>query len=312
MKVLWDFSKKEAVMSRHIIVTGGTGFVGGHFIDYFINHGDRVTVISRTAKLRGRQGVAYVTWSQVEAADSSLEGADAIVHLAGETINQRWTNKAKERILQSRLTTTTRIAKLVSQLQNKPKVVISGSGMSIYGTSETDSYDESSPARITDFLADVVRQWEGAADSITDTRLVKIRIGLVLGNGGALPPMALPYRLFGGGRVGSGRQWLSWIHINDMVRLIDFCIRNESITGPVNATAPNPLRNDDFGRTIGKVLRRPHWFPVPSFLFKAIFGELSVLLLKGQRVIPRKLLDHGFEFQYSTLEPALKDVWNRP
>jgi uncharacterized protein len=299
-------------VSRHIIITGGTGFVGSHLIDYFIGNGDRVTVVSRKAKQSGSPGIQYATWQQVEDADRLFDGADAIINLAGESINQRWTASAKERILNSRLTTTSAIAQLVNRLPNKPKVVIQGSGMSIYGTSESDTFDETSPARLTDFLADVVRQWEKAADLISEARLVKIRIGIVLGNeAGALPPMALPYRLFAGGRVGSGRQWMSWIHIRDMVRLIDFCIRHKEISGPVNATAPNPLRNDDFGRTMGIVLRRPHWFPVPSFLFKLLFGELSVLLLQGQKVIPRKLLAQGFEFQYPTLEKALRDVWKR-
>jgi uncharacterized protein len=299
-------------MSRHIIITGGTGFVGSHLIDYLLQRGDHVTVISRKAKHSERAGVNYATWQQVHDADECFEGAYAIVNLAGESINQRWTTSAKERILNSRLTATSAIARLVARMQNKPKVVINGSGMSIYGTSESEVFDESSPARITDFLADVVRQWEQAADKIHDTRLVKIRIGIVLGSeAGALPPMTLPYRLFAGGKVGTGRQWMSWIHIQDMVRLIDYCIDHPDLSGPVNATAPNPLTNNDFGRTIGEVLRRPHWFPVPSFLFKLLFGELSILLLEGQNVLPRKLLEHGFEFRYPTLEKALRSLWRR-
>lgn len=297
-------------MKRYIAVTGGTGFIGSRLVRHFNEKGDRVVIIGRALPRKPQPGIEYVTWDRLDTDGAQLlEGVDAIVNLAGESINQRWSRAAKERILNSRLKATEAVARLVDRLAQKPRVVVNGSGMSIYGTSEHDTYDESGPPRQTDFLAEVVEQWEQAAQAIRAPRLVLLRIGLVLGTeGGALPPMLMPYRLFAGGRVGSGRQWMSWIHLDDMVRLIDFCIERDDIRGPVNATAPAPVRNDDFGRAVGRAMGRPHWFPVPSFVLKAVFGELSVLLLEGQRVIPRKLQEHGFKFTYPTLEEALSQL----
>ncbi|MFC3345792.1 TIGR01777 family oxidoreductase [Paenibacillus abyssi] len=250
-----------------------------------------------------------ITWEDMASKPERLEGVDAIVNLAGESINQRWTDDAKERILKSRLDAADRIAKLVRALQRKPAVVVNASGISIYGISETATFDENSPAHITDYLASVVEKWEKAADAIEVPRLVKLRVGLVLGNEeGAFPKMAMPYRFFGGGRVGSGKQWISWIHLEDMVRLITFCIDNKLIEGPVNASAPEPVTNDHFGRAIGRTMGRPHWFPVPAFLMKALFGELSVLLLEGQRGVPRKAMDAGFKFLYPDIDSAMRNL----
>jgi uncharacterized protein (TIGR01777 family) len=188
-------------------------------------------------------------------------------------------------------------------------VVINASGMSIYGTSLNDTYDERSPHHIVDFLSGIVEEWEQAADQIKGVRVVKIRIGLVIGkDGGAFPKMLLPYKLGVGGKIGSGNQWISWIHIDDMVQLIDTCIQNEQISGPVNATAPNPVTNDQFGRAIAAAWHRPHWFPLPAFMLKLMFGELSTLLLDGQKVLPHVLLNHGFEFKYPTIDQALRDL----
>jgi uncharacterized protein (TIGR01777 family) len=292
-----------------IAVTGGTGFIGSHLISFLLQSGHEVILISRSASPSPDKGITQVTWKQLLAAPSLYEGTDAIVNLAGESINQRWTESAKKRILYSRLQAAEQIARFVDALRIKPKVVINASGMSIYGTSLHDSYDERSPHRIVDFLSGVVEQWEHAVDQIKETRIVKIRVGLVIGHdGGAFPKMALPYKLGVGGKIGSGNQWMSWIHIDDMVRLIDTCIHNEEITGPVNATAPNPVTNDQFGRAIAAAWHRPHWFPLPAFLFKLIFGELSTLLLDGQKVLPHVLLSHGFQFQYTTIDQALRNM----
>lgn len=296
-----------------IAVAGGTGFIGTHLIQYLREQGDEVILISRSAGGHNPFQLPVVTWSDMQTAKERLEGLDAIVNLSGESINQRWTDAAKQRILQSRLDTAKKLGKLVDALDQKPKVVVNGSGMSIYGTSETDSYEEGSPQRLTDFLAGVVAEWEKAVDDhIHGPRIVKLRIGLVLGtDGGALPPMALPYKLGAGGRVGSGNHWMSWIHIVDMVRLIRYCIEQPDVAGPVNATAPNPVRNDEFGRALGRALHRPHWMPVPSFMLKLMFGELSVLLLEGQKVLPRAALDHGFKFQFNTVDEALGELYSR-
>lgn len=291
-----------------IAITGGSGFIGKRLISFWLEQGHELINISRSSS-KQLPGVRTLTWDELERNADLLEGLDAIVNLAGESISQRWTAAAKTRIVQSRLQAAERIAKLVATMDPKPKVVVNASGMSYYGISETDTFDENSPFRNTDFLADVVKQWEAAADLIQGTRIVKVRVGLVLDNKeGAFPKMALPYKLGVGGTVGSGRQWHSWIHIDDMVRLIDFCVQNDAIIGPVNATAPNPVTNKDLGRAIATAMRRPNLFPVPAFMMKLIFGELSVLLLKGQKVIPRVLQQHGFVWRFPLLAGALKDL----
>lgn len=293
----------------HIVIAGGTGFIGQHLVNHYTNKQHHITLISRSTSGQPSSNVTTLTWEQVRTEPQRLEGIDVIINLAGSSINQRWTESGKNLILQSRLDSAARIAELVDALETKPRVVINASGMSIYGTSETDTYDESSPARITDFLASVVEQWEAAADQIIGTRVVKLRIGLVLDrDGGAFPKMLMPFRLGVGGPIGSGKQVLSWIHIEDMIRLIDFCIEHQEIDGAVNAVGPEPVTNDTFGRTIAKVIHRPHLFPLPGFLMKLIFGELSILLLKGQRVLPRVLLEHGFVFKYPTVELALQNI----
>ena len=291
-----------------IAICGGTGFVGKHLVPYLIDRGHEITLISRSsASTNG--AICTVTWNELKSTPELLEGVEAIVNLAGESINQRWTQTAKQRILDSRLSTTRQIAQLVEELKSKPSVVVNASGISIYGTSETDTYDERSPGRLTDFLAHVVEQWELAADQIQHTRVVKVRVGIVLGSdGGAFPKMALPYKLGVGGKVGSGKQWLSWIHMEDMVRLIDACLHNDDLAGPVNATAPSPVTNAQFGHLLARALNRPSWFPVPAVMMKLIFGELAVLLLEGQKVLPRVLLEHGFSFKYPQLEDALADL----
>ncbi|OPA76928.1 TIGR01777 family protein [Paenibacillus selenitireducens] len=295
----------------NIAICGGTGFVGTALTHFFVQQQDSVVIITRKIPKDHQRHpqVTYVTWDQLHSDPQTLAGIDAIINLTGESINQRWTEAAKQRILESRLQAAARVANLVTALHPKPQVVINASGISIHGTSEVESFDETSPHHPTDFLAEVVEQWEQAADAIPVSRLVKLRVGLVLGNkGGAYPLMKLPYMLGGGGRVGNGRQWFSWIHIEDMVRLIDFCLRQEDVSGPVNATAPVPVRNDEFGRVLARVYHRPHWFPVPAVLLKGLFGELSILLLEGQQVLPNAALNHGFTFRYPTLESALQNL----
>ncbi|MDQ0890066.1 uncharacterized protein (TIGR01777 family) [Paenibacillus sp. V4I9] len=291
-----------------IAVTGGSGFIGKRLISHLQKQGHEVINISRSPRAVVEH-VRTVTWDQLKTDSSAFAGLDAIVNLAGESINQRWTAAAKERIVGSRLKAAEQVAQLVEHMEVKPKVVVNASGMSVYGTSETETFDERSPHRPVDFLSRIVEQWEDAADQIQGTRIVKVRVGLVLDDKeGAFPKMALPYKLGVGGPIGSGKQWLSWIHIDDMVRLIDFCIQNEAIIGPVNATAPNPVTNREFGRALGKAMRRPNLFPLPAFILKMMFGELSTLLLEGQKVLPRVLLEHGFTFKYSFVDKALADI----
>lgn len=297
------------VMGLKIVVAGGTGFIGRRLVNAYVQNNAEVILISRSGTTKQQRGVQCIAWDQIERNLNRFEGCDAIVNLAGESINQRWTNKAKHRILHSRIEASQRIAQLVDQLMTKPKCVINGSAMSIYGASNTERFDEMSSARGSGFLEQVIEAWEAAADQIKGTRLIKLRVGLVLGKGGgSLPLMMMPYRLGVGGRVGKGTQWMSWIHVDDIVRLIQFCIDHDSIHGVVNATAPNPVTNDQFGRELGRAMRRPHYFPVPAFMLKLVLGEMSTLVLEGQQVVPRVLLDNGFEFSFPYVDEALRDI----
>lgn len=292
-----------------IAVTGGTGYVGGLLVKALLERGDEVWIVSRSLRQSSNEKLHYVTWPQLEENPGTLEGVDGIVNLAGESISRRWTAAGKQAILQSRLDAANAIAVAVSAMKRIPPVVVNASGISIYGTDGSVAHDETSTARGTDFLASVVKQWEEAAERIPAERLVKLRIGLVLGmKGGAFPPMLLPYKLYAGGPIGSGKQWFPWIHEYDMVRLILFCIDNNDVDGPVNACAPNPLTNDGFGRKVAKAAKKPHWFPLPAFLLKAVLGEMSFLLLEGSRAVPRKALDLGFQFRYPDADAALKQL----
>lgn len=291
-----------------IAICGGTGFIGSALVDYWLKAGHELIVITRQVPAK-RNNLHYVTWRQIDDYPSLLEGIDALVNLAGASLNQRWTDTAKVNILQSRLHATNAVATLVQSLDNKPEVVIQGSAVGIYGTSESVIFDECSDTTSTDFLSEVTTKWEEASNNIIGTRLVKLRTGVVLGNeGGAYPLMKLPYLLGFGGKIGSGQQWISWIHLQDIVALIDFCVSNRNVAGPVNATSPNPVSNQEFGQTIGNVYHRPHWFPLPAFLLRTMLGSQSTLLLDGQRVLPATVLNAGFHFTYPTLTDALLQI----
>ncbi|WP_106768673.1 TIGR01777 family oxidoreductase [Paenibacillus faecalis] len=294
-----------------IAICGGTGFIGQSLCRHWVQEGHHIIIVTRSKpeKVENADQITYATWDDMKQKPQLFEGLDALINLAGSSLSQRWSVNGKERILSSRHQTVAAVAELMRHLSRKPPVVIQASAMAIYGTSEDKTFDESSPSRVMDFPSSVVAEWEEAADRIPVDRLIKLRISVVLGNdGGAFPKMILPYKLGFGGKIGSGHQWMSWIHIRDIVSLIDFCVQNPDIKGPVNAAAPHPVTNKEFGRTVAKVYRRPHWLPVPSFLLKTILGELSMILLEGQRIIPVKAEKHGFQFQYPKLIDALYDL----
>lgn len=293
------------------VICGGTGFIGKALSNHLLTMGHEVVIVTRKLPLEHipNPGPVYYTWDQIDKHPELLEGIDALINLAGSSLSQRWTSKAKQSIHQSRQTTVAAVARLIHSLQSKPEVVVQASAIAIYGTSLTETFTEISPQRVIDFPSDVVQKWENAADEIHSVRLVKLRVSVVLGNeGGAFPIMRLPYKLGVGGKIGSGKQWMSWIHIHDIVRLIEFCISNPTIKGPVNASAPDPVTNDQFGKTVAQVYLRPHWFPVPSLLMKAALGELSLIMLEGQRVLPAKALSLGFHFTYPSLKQALDNL----
>jgi uncharacterized protein (TIGR01777 family) len=297
-----------------ILLCGGTGFIGKALTQALLSRGDEVWIITRKKPVTPPFDTAlphpsYVTWAEWNNNPESMGRIDGIVNLAGESINQRWSEKAKGRILSSRLEAAAQIADNLGRMNFPPNVVVNASGISLYGHSGEQVFDESSLARPADFLGTTVVDWEKAADRIPVQRLVKLRIGLVCAReGGAFPLLRLPYRLYGGGRMGNGKQGLPWIHLQDMVSLILFCLDHPEISGPVNAVAPDPVSNDEFGRMLGKVMHRPHWFHVPAVILRTVLGEMSTLVLNGQKAMPRKALEHGFVFAFPELEEALREI----
>ena len=209
------------------------------------------------------------------------------------------------------MTATDQLVRIISALPEKPSVLINASAIGIYPASTDAVYTEESTEIATDFLSQTVHDWEKNAARVEahGIRTVYMRFGVVLGKeGGALPLMTLPYKLFAGGTVGSGEQWVSWVHVTDVARAIVFAATSEKLRGPVNVTSPYPKKMKDFGQTIGAVLNRPHWFPVPSFAMKLALGQKSALVLEGQHVMPKVLLENGFEFSFPSLESALEDL----
>ncbi|WP_422122659.1 TIGR01777 family oxidoreductase [Planococcus sp. X10-3] len=296
-----------------IAITGGTGFAGKEMTDLFRQQGHEIYVLTRSPKAQ-QGGVHYVEWLTDNAKpELELAGIDAFVNLAGSSINDgRWDDEQKRLIYSSRVEATNEVLRIIRALDQKPKVLVNASAVGIYPASTEKSYTEDSPERGDDFLAKTVIEWERLA---TEAKALGVRVacgrfGIILGKrDGALPLMALPYKLFGGGTVGTGRQWLSWIHVHDVARAILFAIETEALEGPFNVTAPYPKRMKEFGKEIGHALGRPHWFPVPEFLLKVALGDKSRLVLEGQRVLPEVLQKHGFEFSYPDLRSALADIY---
>ena len=292
-----------------VAIAGGTGFLGSVLAGLLEDNGHEVLILTRRPAAGNSRLIGYLT--DGARPEQELGPVDALVNLAGTSINSgRWTERRKQDILTSRIAATDEVVRIIRSMKNKPGVLVNASAIGLYPTSETAIYNEEGPAG-NDFLADVVKTWEHrAAEARKDgVRTVFMRFGVILGkDDGALPLIALPYRLFAGGTVGSGRQWVSWIHVLDAARAILFAIENEAVSGAVNAVAPNPLRMKDFGRSVGRVLGRPHFLPVPAFALKAALGEKSKLVLEGQRVAPSKLGRHGFRFRFPDADEALRDI----
>ncbi len=297
-----------------IAVTGGTGLVGSRLVPELLSLGYDCLVFSRhpdSAAARFPQAKIIAYEPETPGAwQGAISGCDAVVNLAGEPIAQgRWTEARKAEILASRQLTTRHLVDAVAQASEKPKVMISTSAIGYYGTSETATFTETSPAG-NDFLATVCQAWEGEARRVKGlgTRLVIFRFGIVLGLGGALGQMLPAFKVFAGGPIGSGRQWFSWIHQDDLVKMLTQALRDETMEGVYNATAPTPQRMADFCQTLGTVLSRPSWLPVPDFVLELLLGEAAQVVLQGQQVFPERLLAQGFQFQYPTATQALKDV----
>lgn len=298
-----------------IAIAGATGFVGSRLIEQLQAQGDTVMILTRSpdrARIRFPQA-EIVGYNPLKSGDwqQSLSGCDAVVNLAGEPIaEKRWTPAQKKIIMESRQLGTQKIVEAIELATVKPQILVNASAIGYYGTSETARFDETSAAG-TDFLAEVCQAWEKAAQAVTasGTRLVILRFGIVLGkNGGALGKMLAPFSAFVGGPIGSGKQWFSWIHRDDVVKLIVSAIVNPQINGVYNATAPNPVTMQEFAQTLGAVMGRPSWLPVPDFALEALLGEGALVVLEGQQVIPTETLAQGFNYQYPTLKPALASI----
>lgn len=297
-----------------IVIAGGSGFIGKKLTESLLDAGHDIIILTR--KKRAHNGpVTYVQWLHENASpENEIGEAELFINLAGVSINDgRWTTKHQVQIYKSRMTATDELLRIINALHKKPTTLINASAIGLYPASERQIYTEQSSAIADDFLAKTVHDWEkkAASASSLSIRTIFMRFGLVLGNeGGALPLMSMPYKLFVGGTVGSGRQWLSWIHIDDLIRSILFVIKNHQIQGPVNVCSPNPQRMKAFGQTIGKVLRRPHWLPMPGFLMQLILGKKSALVLTGQYIVPAVLKKENFTFKYPELEDALENLFN--
>lgn len=294
-----------------ILVTGASGLIGSELVPALRGAGHTVT----TAVRRAPRSTDEVQWDPRagQLQSSAINGLDAVIHLAGAGIgDKRWTNDYKREILESRTLSTSLLARTIASVENPPSVFLSGSAIGVYGATADDELTEQSPLG-SGFLADVCEQWEAAAQTTSSTRVVFLRTGIVLSpRGGALKKQLPLFKLGLGGRFGNGRQWQSWISIDDEVRAITHLLTS-SLSGPVNLTAPEPVTNTDFTRILAKVLSRPALLPIPSFGPKTLLGaELAeALLFTGQRVLPSALLKDGFTFRHPSLETALRALLNR-
>lgn len=300
-----------------VVVTGATGFIGRPLVQALREDGHEVTVLTREVAGAGKRlpaGVRAVAWSDAAAWEAALAAADAVINLAGESIaGGRWTAARKERIRRSRVESTRALVEAMARQERRPGVLINASAVGYYGPLGDEPVDESAPPG-HDFLARVTVEWEQEARraEALGVRVVLLRIGMVLGeDGGALAPMVLPFKLFVGGPVGSGRQWLPWVHREDVVGLIRFALANDQVRGPVNATATEAHTNASFSRLLGRVLGRPSWLPVPAFALRLLLGEMADLVLNGQKVVPAAAERYGYRFRFPALEPALRDVLGR-
>ncbi|MFP4471870.1 MAG: TIGR01777 family oxidoreductase [Bacteroidales bacterium] len=301
-----------------IVIFGATGFIGKRLFSSLDKEEYDLTVVSRDAE-HARESLGehaeFVEWdgSSEESVDEIVKGAWAVINLAGESLaGKLWTDKQKEKILHSRINTTSTIVNSINRLESKPHVYIQASAIGYYGSRGNQTLHESDPPG-EGFLAEVTARWEEAAREVDNSvRLVLLRTGVVLGpGGGALQPMARPFKFGFGGHIGSGKQWFSWIHLDDEVRAIQFLLENREAHGAYNLTAPDPVKMKTFAKDLARVLKRPAWFHVPAFLIRMVMGQMGKeLLLVSQKVSSEKLLEEGFKFQFSDLRMALTNIYN--
>lgn len=302
----------------NVLVTGGTGFIGKEICNKLLQKGHTIVLLTRiNDKIRTdlqKPGISFFPYEYAKDSELPLvlmEKIDGIINMAGEPIFAgRWTAEKKKRILDSRINITRQLVESITNLKGKkPRVLVSASAVGYYGSRNDEEINEDDLPG-SDFLAQVCIRWEEEALKATalGVRTVTLRTGIVVDKGGgALSQMVPPFKYFVGGTLGSGEQWFSWIHRDDMTNLYVFALENDRLSGPVNATSPNPVKMSEVSATLGKVLHRPSWFPIPAFLAKAIMGESAEVVVTGQKVIPQKLIQAKFPYKYPSILKALQD-----
>jgi uncharacterized protein (TIGR01777 family) len=297
-----------------ILMTGGTGFVGKQLTSRFIQEGNEVTILTRSLKDSGQppKGISYLQGDPTQKGpwQAAIPGHDVIINLAGASIFSKWSDEYKKLIRDSRIFTTRNIIEGIPSGLEKGISLFSTSAVGYYGFHGDEELDEESPPG-NDFLARLAVEWEAEALKAQGkgARVVITRLGIVLGeNGGALGQMIPLFKRFIGGPIGSGQQWFSWIHIKDLAEAFAFLIKHPEILGPVNVCSPNPVKNKELAKALGRVLHRPSFMPAPGFMIRMVLGEFGSVILEGQRVLPRKLLQKGFTFQYPDIDKALQSI----
>jgi len=297
-----------------ILITGGTGFVGTQLTSRLIKDDHEVTILSRSAKRSGEilRGVSHLQGDPTQKGSwqEAIKNHDAAINLAGASIFAKWTEEHKKAIRESRVSTTRNIVEGIPSRPQKPFTFFSTSAVGYYGFCGDEELTEESPHG-DDFLARIASEWEREALKAKEkgARVAITRFGIVMGEkGGALGRMIPLFKKYVGGPIGSGRQWFSWVHIKDLAEAFSFLLKHPEISGPVNVCAPNPVRNKDLAKALGRALHRPSFMPAPGFMIKLVLGEFGSVIFEGQRVIPKRLLDSGFAFQYPEIDKALEEI----
>ena len=297
-----------------LLITGGTGFVGTQLTSRLIQEGHEVTILTRSLKgaKEAPSGISYLEGDPTKRGpwQEAIKNHDGVINLAGASIFSKWTEEHKKAIRESRVNTTRNIVEGIPSHPDRPFTLFSTSAVGYYGFCGDEELTEESPPG-SDFLARIATEWEGEALKAREKggRVVITRFGIVLGEkGGALGQMIPLFKKYIGGPIGSGKQWFSWIHIKDLAEAFAFLLKHPEISGPVNLCSPNPVRNRDLARALGKALHRPSFMPAPGFMIKLVLGEFGSVILEGQRVIPKKLLEKGFVFRYPEIHQALQSI----
>jgi uncharacterized protein (TIGR01777 family) len=298
-------------MSR-LLVSGSSGLIGSALLPSLKGTGARISRLARASTVPGTSDEERIPWNPAQPiSPDAVSGFDAVIHLAGESIVGRWTAAKKARLRESRIPSTANLARALAQAKSRPAVFLSGSAIGYYGNRGDEILTEESSSG-TGFAADLAREWEQASRPAIEAgiRTVQMRMGIVMATkGGALPKMLPAFKLGVGGKLGDGYQWMSWIDLTDVIGAIQHILRSDLLAGPVNLVAPNPVTNEEFSKTLGRVLSRPAVFPVPGFAARLAFGEMAdELLLASQRVEPAKLISSGYPFRFPTLRQSLESL----